>query len=343
MKIQKSDKVYRHACLGGTFDHLHIGHTALISEAFLKADFVSIGVSTQSLKHKKELKNAIQDFDTRRAAVLHFLEKNNWHRRASLFPIDDIYGPTTTDESINMLIVTKQTLPNAHKINRIRKECGLPLCKIIVIPYVKDGHNKIISATRIRAGEIDTDGHNYIDIFRSKRKLVLPVSLRKSLRDPLGTIIAGRDNEIGKTGKRAASFITALTPPMIISVGDIATESLQDAGIMPHLSVIDFKTRRTHLIRTDALPKKGYTLNPAGTLCKPAIIKLHAFIRNLRGNLRKAQIFIKGEEDLLTLPAILFAPIGAIVVYGQYDVGLVVVNVNLEVKKKVVGIVRKFE
>jgi len=51
---------------------------------------------------------------------------------------------------------------------------------------------------------------------------------------------------------------------------------------------------------------------------------------------------IKGEEDLLTLPAILLAPLGAIVIYGQKDVGAVVVEVTEEIKQKISNIINQF-
>jgi uncharacterized protein (UPF0218 family) len=56
----------------------------------------------------------------------------------------------------------------------------------------------------------------------------------------------------------------------------------------------------------------------------------------------KQTIVVAGEEDLLALPAILLAPLGAIVLYGQWDRGAILVKVNEEKKKEVLGIVEKF-
>ncbi len=343
MKYQNGNKTYRHACLGGTFDNLHAGHKSLITHAFHKADFVSVGVCIQSLKMDKQFIHSIQDFDTRKAKVLQFIEQHNWQGRASVFPIHDIYGPTITDQTIDILIVTQETRPNAQKINTIRKKYGMPTCQIILVPYVKDKHQMIISSTRIRAGETDSEGNRYVDIFSGKNKYYLPGTLRESLREPLGVVVAGHDNEIENTGKKTASFIAALAPPLLISVGDIATESLQNAGCAPHISVIDFKTRRTHLVEPHEIPKNGYVVNPAGSLCQSAIKKLYKVIKKGLIDTTPAQIIVKGEEDLLTLPAILLAPLGSAVVYGQYDVGMIVVIVDEAVKKTVVDIVKKFE
>jgi uncharacterized protein (UPF0218 family) len=44
---------------------------------------------------------------------------------------------------------------------------------------------------------------------------------------------------------------------------------------------------------------------------------------------------VDGEEDLLTLPAILYAPDGAFVVYGQPYVGVVVAEATKTMKEQV--------
>jgi uncharacterized protein (UPF0218 family) len=46
-------------------------------------------------------------------------------------------------------------------------------------------------------------------------------------------------------------------------------------------------------------------------------------------------IVVKGEEDLLTLIAVLYAPENAFVVYGQPYSGIVVVKVSSERKTRV--------
>ena len=53
-------------------------------------------------------------------------------------------------------------------------------------------------------------------------------------------------------------------------------------------------------------------------------------------------IKVKGEEDLLALPAILLAPLHSIMLYGQMDMGIVMVEVTEEKKKEVMEILKKF-
>jgi uncharacterized protein (UPF0218 family) len=56
----------------------------------------------------------------------------------------------------------------------------------------------------------------------------------------------------------------------------------------------------------------------------------------------KQSLVIQGEEDLLTLPAILLAPLNSFVFYGQYKTGMICVTVTEEKKNEIVGIIKKF-
>jgi len=51
---------------------------------------------------------------------------------------------------------------------------------------------------------------------------------------------------------------------------------------------------------------------------------------------------IDGEEDLLTLPAILLAPLSSLVLYGQWDRGAVMVEVTEEMKNQVKKLLERF-
>ena len=53
------------------------------------------------------------------------------------------------------------------------------------------------------------------------------------------------------------------------------------------------------------------------------------------------RIFVRGEEDLATLPVILLAPLGAVVLYGQPDEGVVLVKVTKEKKRELRALFEK--
>jgi hypothetical protein len=52
---------------------------------------------------------------------------------------------------------------------------------------------------------------------------------------------------------------------------------------------------------------------------------------------------VSGEEDLLTLPAVLLAKNGSRVFYGQPGKGMVLIEVNAKTKKKVKKLVDEME
>jgi hypothetical protein len=71
--------------------------------------------------------------------------------------------------------------------------------------------------------------------------------------------------------------------------------------------------------------------NPAATLTKELI----DVIRDSLNSDERVKIIVDGEEDLATLPAILYAPLGSAVVYGQPDEGSVLVDVTPEMKTRI--------
>jgi uncharacterized protein (UPF0218 family) len=103
---------------------------------------------------------------------------------------------------------------------------------------------------------------------------------------------------------------------------------------VPDLLVVDNKTKRMpvsdHI--TEKLDHESYKTvrvnNPAATLTK-ALIDLIS--ESLQSD-EHVKIVVEGEEDLATLPAILYAPLGSVVVYGQPNEGSVLVDVTPERK-----------
>ena len=82
--------------------------------------------------------------------------------------------------------------------------------------------------------------------------------------------------------------------------------------------------------------------NLPGTINIKTALKIKSAIKSFILKGKKSWIVVKGEEDLLALPAILFAPLQSVVLYGQMDLGIVAVEVTEENKKEVEVILRKF-
>jgi uncharacterized protein (UPF0218 family) len=147
---------------------------------------------------------------------------------------------------------------------------------------------------------------------------------RAQLKKPLGEVYSDRDELKARSKDHR-----------IISVGDVCTLVLLRSGIKPHLAVFDFKYKRMNLPKEDInklkteYPRPKTFQNPPGTLSEPLIKDAKDLIEE------GGAVLIEGEEDLCALAFILALAENDIVVYGQPDEGIVVVDSSEETKRKV--------
>jgi len=165
----------------------------------------------------------------------------------------------------------------------------------------------------------------------------LTPKLREELKAPLGLLIQGSFDE---TMKKLKELIKKEKPSKIISVGDAVSESMTRHGVSPQVLIVDNKVMREPIqpIAVDA-DQTLHLKNPAGTLAEEAwtVIK-----EALKGK-RRTRVLVDGEEDLLTLMAVLCAPENSLVVYGQPREGIVVVKVTEKTREMVRRIVDSME
>jgi hypothetical protein len=156
---------------------------------------------------------------------------------------------------------------------------------------------------------------------------VLPWRLRAELKKPLGILL--------KAGSEAAKLAARENPPLIVAVGDLTSKVLADTGVKVSIYLIDGKVERKPL---ESLSLPAETLlrvrNPSGTVSFEAVEALKKALTSGKITL----IMVDGEEDLLTLVALAYAPDGALVFYGQPGEGLVAVKVNGEKRKYALSI-----
>ncbi len=335
--------MYKHAAIGGTFDHFHNGHKRIIDFAFHVSDKISIGLVKKGVLEEKPFQKNIEPFETRKENVLSYIRTNHDIDRAELFSLTDIFGSTLSDKSLDCIVVTRETKSNALIINKKRKETGLQALNIVTVPFVKGEDNKIIRSRRIRGGFIDRSGKSYIYLFNKMRVLNLPPRLRELLRRPLGTIIEGEQVYSSFTAEKVIKWIERNEPFKVISVGDVVSDSLVKNKFKPDLQIIDNRSQRRLL--TSKQKKLGETSykNPAGTIQRTAVLALNKKINTIIDSQKKEVLIIQGEEDLLALPAMLLAPLNSVVIYGQSNLGVIIVPVTEELKYKVEGIIRQFE
>jgi len=118
----------------------------------------------------------------------------------------------------------------------------------------------------------------------------------------------------------------------IISVGDRTTEKMIDFDLIPSLQIIDGQEKR----EKREPPKLEHAIeltvdNPAAEITSESI----SMIKKAFTLQSPVRIFVNGEEDLLVLPVCIHAPENAVVLYGQPNQGLVIVQITPEIRNKV--------
>jgi uncharacterized protein (UPF0218 family) len=159
-----------------------------------------------------------------------------------------------------------------------------------------------------------------------KTEYTITPSLRVFLKEPFGILIEGTPQ---KTMGRLKEIIDAEKPPKVITVGDVVTQNVHSSGMQPQLSVVDYISLRDQVMPKQLpVEKTVYVHNPQGTITDEAIDAIKAA---LEAGMH-THIVVEGEEDLLALIAVLYAPKNSFIIYGQPHLGIVVVKASLEKK-----------
>ena len=152
-------KKYRKVAVGGTFDELHKGHRALLSKAFEEGEYVVIGLTSDVFVTKMNKPHKTASYAERLRDLTLFLEKSGFKGRFEVVPLHNAYGLLLDRDGLDALVVSQETVKIGEEINQKRAEIGLPPLAIIMITLVPAENKKPISTTRIRALEIDRNGH----------------------------------------------------------------------------------------------------------------------------------------------------------------------------------------
>ena len=151
--------------------------------------------------------------------------------------------------------------------------------------------------------------------------VTLPASLRAAFKEPLGPVFEDAD----------ALLAGADTP--VVAVGDVVTAHLRRVGHVPRVTLVDGKTERETVSDATAAAlspedERVAVSNPAATLTRELLVELRAAVAAAEPTV----LHVDGEEDLATLPALVCAPDGWRVVYGQPGEGMVRVTVDDETR-----------
>jgi len=162
--------------------------------------------------------------------------------------------------------------------------------------------------------------------------LTLPDDLRGSFKEPFGSVYTDPEALLSDAGRP------------VIAVGDVVTYHLRRAGHAPAVAIVDGKTKREAVdaeIR-EALEDPAHRRdveNPPGALSESLLAALSEAVAAEE----PITIVVDGEEDLAALPAVLVAPLGGTVVYGQPDEGMVLVDVTDDAKAKMRSLIERME
>lgn len=336
--------MYTHAAVGGTFDHFHDGHKKLLHTAFEQAERVTIGIVKNPSSHKR-LSAYIQPYILRYQAVETFLKQTKNTDRAELFELNDIYGSTAEDTTVDALVVTPETHENGMKINELRKEKKLPPIHCIEVTPVLDSDGIPLSSTRIRLGAVSREGQTYRKFFENNTFASgIPAELRDAVSRPMGELIKGNESDFSIAARKVASLVRKQKPAMIITIGDVVSETLYQAGVVPDVSIIDNRTRRvkvSHPKQYGADEIRGVVFNPSGSIQDGAAqTAIDAMQDSLKAG-KHIEVIIDGEEDLMGIPVVMTAPLESVFVYGQHGLGIVMVRVTEAKKQYYLSLVRE--
>lgn len=331
---------YKLVVCGGTFDHFHKGHREFLRYALSITERLLVGLTSNKYIKSKDYNEAIEDFEIRKSQLINFFTQEKATGKISVESIDDIFIPKAWEHlPIEAIVVNKNTVSSANKINSKRNEQGNYPLNIEIEKLIKSDDNEYISSSSIRSGKMDREGRSYIKPLWLHQNLILTEELREKLKKPFGELIkeeillrqlADQDDK----------------KPYLITVGDVTTETFNKLRLNQNISVIDFKVARQRQFFN--LKELGFSdkeevvniNNPAGSLTPDLFKTLEKLFK--KKNSKRIIIQIDGEEDLAVLPVILTAPLGAAVYYGQPNQGLVKVEVSEESKSRAYKLTSRF-
>ncbi|MGE5041877.1 MAG: pantetheine-phosphate adenylyltransferase [Candidatus Levyibacteriota bacterium] len=327
---------YHLVAAGGTFDRLHQGHKDFLNFIVSLGEKVVLGLTSDTYINAYKGGLGVEAYDIRLHALEAFLKSTGRAEDIEIVSLDDHFGPTLNPAyKFDSLAVTTATEEAGRGVNKKRVEEGMPELPLEIFQLTLAEDGEPITSTRIRNGEINRAGRIFVKQEWLESTFLLPSTLRKKLQDIWGEIITEPPR---------------INSKKLITVGDRTTKTFLDAEIFPQLAIIDNKVERKEIPEGEFPPsEKIKVVNTAGNVSSEltkAIRKVlrqssQAFFPGERGP--RVVIIVEGEEDLAVLPALLCAPLGFTIFYGQPGAGMVRLEVTEEIKDEAYELMSRFE
>ncbi|MFI5419784.1 MAG: DUF359 domain-containing protein [Nitrososphaerales archaeon] len=156
---------------------------------------------------------------------------------------------------------------------------------------------------------------------------IFPINakIREELKHPLGQLILD-----DKVSSLVLSQFFENESTITVCVGDRTTERIHELGFSPNLEIVDSLEKRVARNYPKIFEQNRIVLsttNPPGSISREAMKTLGQSLQLINESRQtKIRVEIKGEEDLLVLPIVAFFPEPTFALYGQPNVGMVVVS-----------------
>lgn len=142
LTTSKHSAMYKNVCMGGTFDGIHEGHKILFGDATkICSRRLVVGVTDSNMITNKILWELIAPVEERVSKVHSYLQSINPDLIYQVVPINDVFGPTVTDEDLECIVVSRETIKGANMVNEARRNKGWSELEVHVVDLVEDDNS----------------------------------------------------------------------------------------------------------------------------------------------------------------------------------------------------------
>lgn len=165
--------------------------------------------------------------------------------------------------------------------------------------------------------------------------LVLTENLRLKLKSPVGVLIEG---DVSSVMKRLLPLIQG---KRVISVGDVVSKNLIDNDFLPELIIVDGRNLREDVSDCIDCQETVTVENPQSQITGELWVAIERLFKDKTKRFKK--ILVEGEEDLAVMPAVIHGDEDTVVLYGQPDRGVVIIEVTEDKKKEMSNYLNEME